>query len=749
MKFLGNKKKLVLFAVLAAILIASGAPKETHAELIGEITSVAVYQATLALSYLFGKIASALFTFSASLIDLALRLNSLLLISPIVKNGWKFILNFTNLGFVLGIIVIAFATILRLENYAMKQTLRNLIIAALLVNFSLVIAGAFISVSDLVTNNFNNYLNNVPMSDKLTNLLKVQTLNDPFTDLGKVATTTGAEAYSRVVLKGVDIVNAPINLLFGTNLSAERSAWGNNKSILEMITGKATTSEGLLLLVSSFIFVVIFTFLAALTYLAIAIMLLVRYVFLGILLILSPIVWLLWIFPSTSSYWKKWWDNFLRWTFFAPVMMFFIILAIISLGNPIIGDSVPISPDGHQIFIDNMAKKQKGLEFDFMKMGNLVVVIGILWGGLMAANSMGIAGANVAMNLAKGAGKGASAWAGRKTWGGLRGGYSRLAGAAKWGDKSIEASKMAGESKTRLGKMWYGAKARTFANLSAPAEREPERYKNEVSKLTMAQATAQLSSDSMLMPGGRKAALAEHIANNLHKLKIPGGKQSREIMEDMTEDIYEEKTVKDSDGNLLMQKTKVGKKKIGEKGTGKYEDVSMDDEAKQKWAEKNLIPNSMKNIFARSKMDFSAIEKKVGVSNEMVNAHQDHGAGSEEFVKAAAKFYGGLKKSDAADIGKALKRIYNTPISFKDADERSLANNISKALGGNFAIISSMLPHMGGYKVVNNFKTDFENANPHLADEFNTIFKNFRTFVEGGSPSITSAAPTASASSKP
>ena len=67
-------------------------------------------------------------------------------------------LNFTNLGFILAIIIIAFATILRLESYAIKQTLWKLIVAALLVNFSLVICGGIISVSKLTTDSFYNHI---------------------------------------------------------------------------------------------------------------------------------------------------------------------------------------------------------------------------------------------------------------------------------------------------------------------------------------------------------------------------------------------------------------------------------------------------------------------------------------------------------------------------------------------------------------------------------------------------------------
>ena len=86
-------------------------------------------------------------------------------------------MSFTNLGFVLAIIVIAFATIFRIQSYAMKQVLWKLIVAALLVNFSLVIAGAFINIADNVTSSFNNKIlgaSGVGLSTKLAGVLNTQ-----------------------------------------------------------------------------------------------------------------------------------------------------------------------------------------------------------------------------------------------------------------------------------------------------------------------------------------------------------------------------------------------------------------------------------------------------------------------------------------------------------------------------------------------------------------------------------------------
>ncbi len=739
--FLKNKKigLTVLIAIVAIIVVL--VPEEAHADGMDYILSGAIGFTTYILNYIIGFIGGVFFALSAYLVQWAIGFNEGILNNQAVRVGWDIVLNFANLGFVLAIIIIAFATIFRLENYAIKQTLWKLIVTALLVNFSLVIAGAFISVSDITAKYFQD-------ASKLGPRTAADTLGSVFNNQRLM--NVGDENCNWIEENFVDSTNgACLRAEEGTTKRA--STW--RAGILAEFTCKCDLNTALtaakekggfdnlstefLTMIASLFFSVIFSFLGVLTLLATFVMLLIRYVALGFILVLSPLAWLCWILPSTQHLWKKWWDNFLRWTFFMPVMSFFMYLSIKSI------EFMPILKEADvQKVLSGTFRQQGFLE----NVGSMLILIGFMLGGLYVANLMGIVGANIAMNLAQKAGKGAGAWAGRKTLGGLRGGYSRLAGAAKWGDKSIEASEKASDkSRSMLGRYYYGLKARTLANLSAPAEREPERYKSEVSKLTMAQTMAQLSSDSMLMPGGRKVALSEHILNNLPKVNIPGGIRREEIMEPIMEETDEmrESNLTDDKGNKI--KVPTGRKiqtKVGERGTGKYEDIRDDDLAKHNWLKNNLIPDSIKNLYARSKMDFNAVEKKIGESNEMVNARKEHGTDSKEFAVAAKKFYGGLKKSDAADIGKALKRIYGN-LGIRDSDEKSLAKQISIALGHNFAIISSMLPNMGGYKVVNNFQADFENANPNLdKKDIQTIFKNFRIF-EGGAPSTMATAATA------
>lgn len=156
--------------------------------------------------------------------------------------------------------------------------------------------------------------------------------------------------------------------------------------------------------ITTLLFIATFTFIAALTLLAIAVMLLIRYVYLTVLLILSPLIWLAWILPGTQQYWIKWWHNFMRWVFFAPVMLFFIylVVAIVQKYPGMIVSQLHDIP------------AQGFFAVDVKYIGNLVALIGLLLGGLFTANALGIAGAKTFMGWAQGTGKWVGSWAGRK-----------------------------------------------------------------------------------------------------------------------------------------------------------------------------------------------------------------------------------------------------------------------------------------------------------------------------------------------
>ncbi|MCD6568872.1 hypothetical protein J7K70_01855 [bacterium] len=71
-----------------------------------------------------------------------------------VQTLWTFTRNLTNIGLIVSLVFIAIATILRIKKYSWENTLWKIIVVALLVNFSLVICGILVDISNFFTTYF-------------------------------------------------------------------------------------------------------------------------------------------------------------------------------------------------------------------------------------------------------------------------------------------------------------------------------------------------------------------------------------------------------------------------------------------------------------------------------------------------------------------------------------------------------------------------------------------------------------------
>ena len=74
--------------------------------------------------------------------------------SDIARVGWTVCRDIANMFFILFMVVIAFATILRIERYGVKQLLPKVIIIALLINFSMVLCFVLIDFTNIAANYF-------------------------------------------------------------------------------------------------------------------------------------------------------------------------------------------------------------------------------------------------------------------------------------------------------------------------------------------------------------------------------------------------------------------------------------------------------------------------------------------------------------------------------------------------------------------------------------------------------------------
>ncbi len=412
---------------------------------LGEIVSGVLRLLAYVLNFIFGT----LFMLGAMLAKAILDLNFNILTTQngLVQVGWKISRDLANLGFVLLIIFIAFGTILRIESYGAKKLLPMLIGAAIIVNFSLAIGGVFINFSNVLSNSF-------------------------ITKMGDNFTTSIAGAFGAQRL-----------LLPPDNPPPPDPA--------EQGGALVGFSSVVLIGLANLIFISVFTLIAALVMFLIAGMLLIRYIVLSFLLILAPITWLFWAFPSLKHLFSKWWSSFIEWVFFAPAMLFFVYIAVLSAQN--LKDVIQPTGSGFS-----------GILSTVMSTGmQMVVLAGVLVGGVIAAQKMGIAGASAAVNAGKKVGKSTQKWAGKQA-----------AKGASYPLRTVTGRKTAEKLQT------FGAKSGFIGRtLSAPLR-----------QIGAALSDARLKSEDYTTKGVRNTVRGRSIEENARRLPHASSEEKNEIL---------------------------------------------------------------------------------------------------------------------------------------------------------------------------------------------------------------------------
>lgn len=345
-------------------------------------------------SYALLSIIGLIITVVASGTNYILKMNMEVLTNPTVQIGWTICRDIANLGFVLVLIIIALATVLRFQSYGYQKLLIKLIAAAIIVNFSLTIAGFILDFTNVVASFF---------------------INKAFGNLGDIASGLANVFQPQLFLNSVSNITTTGGIDFLIN------------SIMHMSTG------------------VIFSLLTLIILICFMILFLIRYVFLVILLVVSPIAWLMWTLPDTQSLYKKWWTKFLHWCFFAPACLFFLYLAMIGfsplgrtpqinnqpgavtaiesrtgLTAQISGNASPGSGSSQTSGQTSLGVESNSIVGDiFDNIINIIVFGGLMVGGLLAANSFGLEGAKAVVGAGTAASKVAAKWGARNPTFGL------------------------------------------------------------------------------------------------------------------------------------------------------------------------------------------------------------------------------------------------------------------------------------------------------------------------------------------
>ncbi len=198
-----------------------------------------------------------------------------------VEKGWAIVRDVSNMFFIVVLLIIAFGTILRLENYRYNRLLARLIVMAVLVNFSKFIAGFFIDFAQVVMLTFVNAWRDVAAGN-----------------------FTQALGLSDII------------------------ALSNNQQSLSVDVNSGAVFTALVLGLAVVLIAVI-------VMVIIAIVLIIRILALWFLIVLSPLAYLLRTYPSTEKYAARWWQEFGKYTVTGPVVAFLLWLTLAIMSGPV------------------------------------------------------------------------------------------------------------------------------------------------------------------------------------------------------------------------------------------------------------------------------------------------------------------------------------------------------------------------------------------------------------------------------
>ena len=290
-----------------------------------------------------------------------------------VRAGWSLSAGIVNLLLIIAFIVIAFAVIMGSEKIQFKKALPNLIVVALLVNFTLLFVGIGIDVSNFL---FNTIATQFMVAGEGGGNIFLNALNPLFAFSSEQI--TAVMIYMGITAAALLIPYVNVAVQVGWVVSALFSL----SSILQFIFYGAIMWS-----LSAVFFVYFVVFLS-------------RIYIIQVLAILAPLAFFCLIFDETKKWWKKWLDALIEWLFVGVIFIFLMYIAL-ALAPMVWSLSAPFQdmfPEMIRWFTDDIISHLALLIY-------FVVVIGI-------AKSFVPAAASAIISQASGIAKAATPWVG-------------------------------------------------------------------------------------------------------------------------------------------------------------------------------------------------------------------------------------------------------------------------------------------------------------------------------------------------
>jgi len=295
-----------------------------------------------------------------------------------VKDVWIMVRDLLNMTFILVLLFAAFCTIFQVDSWNLKKVWLNILINALLVNFSFPIARLIIDISNVAFYYFVNHLFSV------------------------TGTVTG-----NAIFAGFNATTKLSGLLMPENYTTYSVAY-----LVAMI---------------------IIVFIMGMTMLVIAGLFVVRLVALTMLVMFSPVGFVGYIFPATHGYADKWWKNLFSYSFFAPIMIFIMAIAVRILEV--------MGTENFASFSSNASVNAPAEQANWIAQAAFFVIpVIILWMGMGIAKSFGIAGADTIVSHVKKSGAWLANAPGRYSgvYGGTKLGWDSFKKKGVFGTNAIE-----------------------------------------------------------------------------------------------------------------------------------------------------------------------------------------------------------------------------------------------------------------------------------------------------------------------
>ncbi|KKU60215.1 MAG: hypothetical protein UX81_C0002G0012 [Parcubacteria group bacterium GW2011_GWA2_47_12] len=413
-------KKLIIIAILAGMLLAplgagvafaqegGGAVGYVAGKIIGAMGWHDVIMSVFAdLGNIVLTIVSKVLNISGAILNASVelsigRVGDLIEKVPIVSIGWTVFRDIANLCFIFILLWIGIRTILGLGGGEIKKLLLNVIIMALLINFSLFITKAIIDAGNIATLHFYDAMR--------------PDLNEPVLDAAGKEQYRNGKLVTRPTTEGGKQVKAGLSDIYmeGLRLQSVMDARGGQTTsdALAAAGGFADNfiKVGLATILGSVFFLV-----AAFIFFAAALLFITRAVVLMFVMILAPLAFVAQVLPNSQaqSLANKWWHTLFSQTFFAPLYMALSYAVAKAIQSGGMAELLKIQ-NNEASFAALMTSESSG---NIGIVINYLILIVAIAATLLIAKNMGAYGGSMVMGWGQGLRKWGQGVAGKNTLG--------------------------------------------------------------------------------------------------------------------------------------------------------------------------------------------------------------------------------------------------------------------------------------------------------------------------------------------